>query len=321
MINRLLNIVYVKILLFIIATSCLFSCSDSNVVDVQENDLPDGVTGFTNINYEFLSIAPYHTQTSMLTGYQNKLYRIGSRVPVQVLDLATFSWSFIPLPDSSFWRWDGAAVTIKDSIYIIGTYAESTDILKLSPTTNSFQHTNVELPSYFHYPAYCTFNDKIIFFSLRTENVYEYNPENNKLSIKSSNPFYNVSDVNLTLSSGKYQNYFYIFGGYHDLPENRFYRMNLENYQWEKLYYPSILERKNANGSVFNNSLILIADTATTYEYSFQKNEWYIDTTRVPIYTRFSNGYLDRGEMSFFEDDSCLYVTDIVSNKVWRITK
>lgn len=319
--NRQIKTALAKVLVYTFTISILFSCNDSNIVDLQENELSYGITGYTKFYYEYVSIAPYHTQTSMLAGYQNKLYRIGSRAPVQVLDLVSLSWSFIPLPDSTFWRWDGAAVTIRDEIYIVATNNELTDILKFSPTTNSFQHTNVKLPSYFHYPAYCTFNNRIIFFSLRTEKVFEYNPGDNNLITISTNPFYNTSDVNLTLSSAIYKNYFYVFGGFHDLPENKFYRMNSENYQWENLDYPPEIAKRHVNGAGFNKSFILIADTVTTYEYSFLTNEWYIDTSKVPIYTSFNTGSSDRGEMSFFAGDSCLYLTDILSDKIWKITK
>lgn len=318
--QRLSIIVLLK-LLFILVILPIISCSEPNFVDVANNKLPQGISGFTTFNYEYLSTAPLHTQTSMLTGYQNKLYRIGSSVPIQILDLTSNSWSNIPLPDSSFWRWDGAAVTMRDSIYIIATSYTSNDILKLLPLTNLLIHTNVGLPSSFHYPAYCTHNNKVVFFSLITEKVFEYNPETNKLSTVAPNPFFNYSNINLTLSSGKYQNYLYVFGGYYDLPENLFYRLNLENYIWEKLDLPASLTKTNINGAVFQNQFILIADTMTTYEYSFLNNEWYLDTARVPIYTRLLDGSLDRGEMSFFADDSSLYITDIVSDKIWKITK
>ncbi len=318
--QRLTNIVLLK-LLFILVILPFISCGEPNIVDIPNNNLPNGISGYTTFNYTYLSTAPLHTQTSMLTGYQNKLYRIGSSVPIQILDFTSNSWSNISLPDSSFGRWDGAAVTIKDSIYIIATSGKSNDILKLLPLTNSLQHTNVELPSSFHYPAYCTHNNKVVFFSLTTENVFEFDPETNNLNTIVSNPFFNSSNINLTLSSGKYQNFLYVFGGYYDLPENLFYRLNLENYLWEKLNLPASLTKTNINGAVFRNQFILIADTMTTYEYSFLNNEWYLDTARVPIYTRLLDGSLDRGEMSFFAEDSCLYVTDVVSDKIWKITK
>lgn len=319
--QKLIKIVYDKLLFILLVIISICRCSDPNIVDTKSNILPNGVSGYTTINYEYISTAPTHTQTSMLTGYQNKLYRIGSDFPIQVLDLSNNSWSSISLPDSSFWRWDGAAVTIKDSIYIIATSVYSNDILKLSPLTNSLKHTNVQLPTSFHYPAYCTNNDKILFFSLRTPSVFEYDLATNTLSTVASNPFFGPTDINLTLSSGKYGNYFYVFGGYHDLPENLFYRMNLENYQWEKLSFPEALARKNINGAALPDQFILVVDSITTYEYSFTNNKWYIDTSRVPIYTHYNTGFNDRGEMSFFLEDSYLYVTDIVSNKVWRITK
>lgn len=310
--------------IFTLILSLLYfsSCSESSV-EPNKNVLPEGISGNTSFQYSLVGTVPIHDQSIMLSGYQNKLYRIGSRSPIQVLDLLNSSWSEINLPDSSFWRWDGAAITIEDSIFIVATSVASNsfDILKLDLITNSLEHTLIVLPSYFHYPAYCQDQDKIIFFSLMADSIFEYNTANRILRMVADNPFRNVEDFNQTLSSGKYLNYFYVFGGYSSLTKNLFYRIALDNYQWESLPIPPILEKKRLIGSSFGSQFLLFCDSVSTYEYSFPENKWYLDTSKVPAYYRNLAGELWQGEWSFFNADSCLYGTINLGEKVWKIKK
>jgi hypothetical protein len=318
----MMNKILVALIIFLLVVFTSHCTDDSSgIIDNNNGQLPEGIAGITSFDYHYLETAPIHTQTSMLSGYQNKLYRFGSKWPVQVLDLVSKNWSEIQVPDSSFWRWDGAAVTIADSIFIVATSdaSNSYDIIKVDLLNLSLHHTNVNLPNYFHYPAYCTYNDLIIFFSLKTDSVFEYNSRNSELKKVAENPFINSTDYNLTLSSGKFESYFYVFGGYSEIPSNLFYRLNLFNYQWEKLYIPPVLEQKRLFGSSFANQLVLFKDSVSTYEYSFIDMNWYIDTSRVPIYTRSLNGQLMRGEWSFYAEDSCLFGTENISDKVWKI--
>jgi len=308
---------------FILFITFIYGCSEDTLGPTNKNQLPEGIAGTTSFKYVYLETAPIHTQTSMLTGYQNGFYRIGSRWPIQVLDLVNNSWSEIQLPDSTFWRWDGAAVTIDDSIFIIATSSASNsyDILKLDLSTITLQHTNINLPSDFHYPAYCTFGDRIVFFSLKTDSIFEFNSEKSELKKVAENPFINIEDINQTLSSGKYLNYFYVFGGFSSLPKNLFYRLNLDNHLWEQLAMPAILENKQLIGASFGSNFLLFCDSLSTYEYSFIDNRWYLDTSKVPIYVRDLTGQLMQGEWSFSSEDSCLYGSENLSDKVWKISK
>ncbi|MFI5236349.1 MAG: hypothetical protein ACHQLA_00245 [Ignavibacteriales bacterium] len=313
---------YFQILSIALSILILSRCTESST-EPAHNILPEGISGFTSFQYSLIGTAPIHTQTTMLSSYQNKLYRIGSSAPVQVLDLLNYSWSEIALPDSSYWRWDGAAVTISDSIFIVATSSASNsyDILKLSLNTNSFEHTLVNLPDYFHYPAYCVNQDKIIFFSIKCDSVFEYNFSTSKLLKIAENPFLNSEDINLTLSSGKHLNYFYVFGGYATLPKNLFYRFNLNNNHWELLTIPPILEKKQLQGSSFRDNFLFFCDSVSTYEYNFADSKWYLDTSKVPVYHRNLAGELWQGEWSFSATDTCLYGTMNLGDKVWRISK
>ena len=298
-------------------------CSEETIKPLDDDERVE-IAGLTSFEYYYLGKAPIHTQTSMLTGYQNRLYRIGSQFPIQILDLITTDWKLIPVNDSSLWRWDGAAVTIEDSIFIIATrssFSQFRDILKFDLKTNSFERTFVDLPREFVYPAYCIRENKIFFFSQATDSVYEFNTENRNLNKIAANPFYNASTRMMNLSSGRYLNYFYIFGGYHRLPKNIFYRLNLNTYQWESLAVPSIIREKLLLGSVFGSQLFLLCDSVSTFEYSFIDEKWYLDTSKVLVFPRYLTGELFQTEWSFFSQDSCLYGTEVSSDKVWKITK
>ena len=313
---------FLLLCIIIIDIVILTNCSDSTT-EPNKNILPDGISGYTSFNYALISTAPIHTQSTMLSGYHNKLYRFGSRAPVQVLDLMNSSWAEISIPDSTYWRWDGAAVTIQDSIYIVATSTASNsfDILKLNGMTNLFEHTFVDLPYYFHYPAYCINQNKIIFFSIKCDSVFEFNTSSNEFMKIEVNPFRNSEDFNLTLSSGKYLNYFYVFGGYATLPKNLFYRFNLSNNEWEQLSIPPILEKKQLQGSSFGDQFLFLCDSISTYEYNFTDSKWYIDTSMVPVFYRNLAGELWQGEWSFYSEDSCLYGTMNLNEKVWKLSK
>lgn len=312
---------------FLCFFALLFSCTEETIKPPDDDggfQLPPGIAGLTSFKYEYLGKAPIHTQTSMLTGYQNRLYRFGSEWPIQILDLTTSEWELIPVNDSSFQRWDGAAVTIGDSIFVIATrdyFSQLRDILKFDLITTSFERTFVDLPGKFAYPAYCIRENTIFFFSQGTDSVYEFNTENRYLIKVADNPFYNNLTPNQNLSSGRYLNYFYIFGGYHRLPKNIFYKLNLDTYLWESLVVPPIIEDKFLIGSVLGSSMFLLCDSASTYEYSFIEDRWYLDTSKVPVFPRYLTGQLFQTEWSFFSQDSCLYGTEVSSEKVWKIAK
>ncbi len=321
-------------LAFIISLLFLFiqSCKDENlIVNNNKLELPDGISGLTTFNYEYLGTAPFYVQTTMITEHQNNIYRYGAKW-FHKFDITNNNWNEIALPNESFWRWDGATVTIDDNIFIVAispgqnvTSSDSLDILKYNIQTSTLEHTGEKLPTNFSYPAYCVHDKNIFFLSTFTDSVYSYNSISNKSSAISGNPFLTSQGSfqrnGMTLSSGKDNNFFYVFGGYVSQNENLFYRLNLNTNIWEKLEIPSSLLEKRMVGASFNNSFILIADSNLTYEYSFSDSKWKQDTSTVPLYIRTTGGELVLGETSFFAKDNSLYVTDIYSYKLWEITK
>ena len=292
----------------------LWHCSENNPI---ENDKKEQIARSDKklFEYELLGTASIHTQSVMLTGSENKLYRFGSRWPVQILDLNTLSWSKFDLPDSTFWRWDGATITYKNVIYIVATSERSNSILRFNLETSSMEHTSTDLPSKFHYPAYCENNGLIIFLSKGCQKTFEYKIYEDNLNEVAENPFYTEKDVNQTLSSGKYGDYLYVFGGYSDLPENLFYRLKLDTYAWEKIDVPDELQRKKLFGSVLDRQFILLSDSLSTYYYSFDDKYWLEDTTKTPIPLL---GY--DAEWSFHSDGKIIYGTNIMTENVWAIS-
>lgn len=313
----------ISIFLFFVLAMSFISCSNDDKGPT-ENEEEISVLNRTDFfSYEKLGTAPLHDQTSMLTAHNNKLYRFVSRWSVQVLDLNTKTWSEIPLPDSSFWRWDGAAVTIGDDIFIlaVSTSSGSYDILKFNTSSSQFEHTGVTLPQDFHYPAYCVQNQNIVFLTPGTGATYEFNTGNNVLSEVADNPFLYSVDINLTLSSGKYKNYLYVFGGYSDRPENIFYRLNLDDYKWEELDFPKEIKSLITFGGILDNQFILFTEVNKMYVYSFSEDQWYVDTTGIPIYPISGSGDFMNGEWSFYSGQNVLYGTENIADNVWKITK
>jgi len=299
-------IIFLGLILFI-------SCKDDNPI---KNDKIEQIVQSDKklFHYELIGTAPIHTQSVMLTGGDNKLYRFGSRSPVQILDLNTLSWSMFELPDSTFWRWDGATITYNNVIYIVATSDISNSILRFNLETSIMEHTTTHLPAKFHYPAYCENNGLIIFLSKGSINTFEYRINKDDLKEITKNPFYTEKDLNQTLSSGKYGDYFYVFGGYPDLSENLFYRLNLSAYTWEQIDVPEELRRKNLHGSVLDRQFIFLSDSLSTYSYSLDDQSWIEDTTKTPIP---SLGY--DAEWSFYSDGATLFGTNIITENVWAI--
>jgi hypothetical protein len=310
-------------IIFLFVTLLISCKSDkNNPVASTTQQLPDGIAGYVSVKYQYLLTTLFHTQTSMLTGYNNKLYRFGSQSPVQVWDLTNRSWSEIQLPDTTFARWDGVTVTIGDSIFVVAIYGNNVyDIITFDASKSIFHHTGVNLPTNFSHPAYCTYNDKIVFLTAQSDSVFEYNTTTRILRNVAANPFKGSVDYYDQMASGKYINLFYVFGGYSYLPNNKFCRLNLDTYTWEVLDMPSTLKQLNQFGASFGNQFVLFSDSVTTHQYSFVNNKWYVDTAKVPIFPRFLTGQLSPGEWSFFAEDTCLYATDIYANKLWKITE
>jgi hypothetical protein len=84
---------------------------------------------------------------------------------------------------------------------------------------------------------------------------------------------------------------------------------------------PSVLKQSYNFGSSFGNQFVLFQDSVTTYHYSFADAKWYLDTAKVPIFPRFLDGRLSRGEWSFYAEDSCLYGSEVYSSMIWKMSK
>ena len=301
---------------------CLLNACNKNNNPVNDNNTNGSIQNYIFLKYTFISSTPYYKQSTMLCKYSNELYRFGTLNPDQIYNLDTQSWLFLPLPDSSYSRWDGAAICIRDSIYIVATSGDgnSYDILKYSPISKKYEHTGIKLPHYFDYPALCKYNNDIIFLSAATDSVLCYDVPENKLSKIAANPFYYSEGYKYKLfSSGIYKDYFYVFDSTPST-KNDFYRLNVLNNVWEEINIPQSIEKKRLFGASMGEHMILFCDSASTYTYSYDQKEWSIDTSFVPIYPRNLLGQLDYGEYSFFSEDSCLYSSEILSKSIWKIS-
>ncbi|HKJ82263.1 MAG TPA: hypothetical protein VJ954_09580 [Ignavibacteriaceae bacterium] len=291
------------------------SCKSDSVVN--SNSQNDEIKNEVFAKYTFLSTAPFYRQSTILTEYNGSLYRFGTLDPVQVYNLNSKSWTSRALPDSSDARWDGAALNIDGTIYIVAVFNStgsnsSYDILKYDPSKNKYEHTGVNLPQLFGYPAYCKYNKKIYFFSAVTDSVSQYDVSSNKLIKIAANPFYDGGKyVSNTFSSSVYQNYFYVFNNHNP---NRFYRFNLLSNTWEKLSVPVTLQNKIMYGASLGSSMVFLCDSLSTYKYDYNSGVWTVDTSQAPLL----NGAFH--EFSFCSRDTCLYVSDVSTQSLFKVT-
>jgi hypothetical protein len=96
--------------------------------------------------------------------------------------------------------------------------------------------------------------------------------------------------------------------------------MNFLTNAWEELSIPSILQNKVVFGGAAREKLIIFSDTTTAYTYSFKTKEWAIDKSIDPLFYKLSNGQIGATEWSFFSSDSCLYGSEVYSQKLWKIS-
>jgi hypothetical protein len=309
----------VRIILFVIVT--LFACENKEtIVETPEEDIKN----YSSISYTELSQAPSYKQSTILCKNNDDLFRFGTTEPTQVFNLTSKSWDSNSLPDSSYSRWDGFALNMNANIYIsaVSVNGNSYDILKYNPTTSEYVHTGTELPKNFNYPAFCKYNNQMVFLSLKTDSVFSYDVEKNSLLKIAENPFYIESDIDmLYFASGVYQNYFYVLGGRNGRSiKNKFYRLNLSNNVWEQLNIPQSIENKFLVGGSTDENMIMFSDPTSTYLYSFNSNEWSKDLAEAPIYETDINGNRSWQEWSFFTDGSDLYGSEVAFKKIWKIS-
>lgn len=295
------------------------SCKSDNGVNSTPQNVEIKNEAFAE--YTLLTTAAFYKQSTILTEYNGSLYRFGTLEPVQVYNLNNSSWSNLPLPDSSCARWDGAALNIDGTIYVLAVFNAYTnpsyDILKYDPASNKYEHTGVNLPKYFDYPAYCKYNKNIYFLSAVTDSVCRYDVSANKLTKIASNPFYAGGQYAYSLfSSGVFQNYFYVFKAtLGSGSANRFYRFNLSSNTWEILPLPASIENKKMFGGSLGSSMILFYDSQSAYKYDYNSGEWTVDTSPVaPL----AGDLFD--EWSFCSRDSCLYGSTVALKNLWKIT-
>jgi hypothetical protein len=314
----------VSFVIFPISLIVLLSsgCEKSNGPLALNPDLPSGISGIRSLRYEYVATSPAHSQTSMLALYNNKLYRIGSKWPINVFDLTAASWTQVPLPDSTYWRWDGAALTIGDTIYIAAVnFGFSVDILAFHAPTTMFRHTGANLPNAFMYPAICEYQNNLIVFSMVDDSVLSYSVATGTLRKIAPNPFFDATALDMPLFSGKYGNSLFVFGQNPSRTTTKFARLDLSSKQWEDIVIPPVLANKQVTGSVFGGIFVFLCDTTMTFQYSIPESMWFIDTSRVAVFPRTLNGDFFIGEWSYCSSDSCLYGTEVVSDMVWRISR
>jgi hypothetical protein len=306
----------ILLLIFLLFTYCDEKDQIVDIIPTEE------ISGKTKINYTFLGKTPFYKQSNILCKFEEELLIFGTYKPIHIYNLISGTWTTRDVPSKEYGRWDGAAFKHGESIYYFGSSIPGVvnDIVKYNPSKDNYERTNLVLPKYYSYPAYGIQNDKFIFLSSMFDTIYVFNPVLKQLKKITPNPFY-VTNQTVIFCAGVYQNYFYVFGNTGSSSRgNSFLRMNLINNEWEEISIPSALQLSYVFGGACGDKMIIFQDTTAAYTYSFSTKEWAIDKSNVPVFHRLLNGQLISGEWSIYPADSCLYGSEVYSQKLWKIS-
>lgn len=303
-------------LIFTLIVSC-------NITDEVVENIPlDEIRIKTKINYTYLGKSPSYKQSNILCKFDDELFILGTAQPILIYNLNDGIWKSESVPSNEYGRWDGAAIKHGEYIYYFGASITGVinDIVKYNPVTKIYEHTNLILPKYITYPAAGNYKDQFFFLNSLYDTIYAFSPTLNKINKITPNPFYLIDRSNI-FCAGVYQDYFYVFANSFNIPRsNYFLRMNFLTNAWEELSIPSILQNKVVFGGAAGEKLIMFSDTTAAYTYSFKTKEWAIDKSIVPLFYKLSNGQIGATEWSFFSTDSCLYGSEVYSQKLWKIS-
>jgi hypothetical protein len=299
-------------------TFLLLSCKHATESG-SESDITS--TSFS-LKYEKISVLPVYQQSEMLNCYSDKILVYGS-YNIMLYDTTSKSWQSTSIRgDSIRGRWDGAIGKINNSIYAFGAPFHMElpvhyNVMKLDATTLALEELAEPLPikSYDGYPAYETFDDKIMIVFSKLDSVYLFNSTTQKgtfvakniLKITDSNIFGNV-----IYAFGSYENYLYIFNKY----TAEFARINLHTYEWNKIEVPS--EIKNSagnysNGGVFAGLLLLFkGGNAKALCYDIKNSVWGYGNCDIRSELVFETSY---------KNSSQFYFIDMPKDTLWRVTR
>lgn len=291
---------------------------------------PDKLSGLEKVTfkYDYLNTTPQYYQSLMMTGSETELYVYGAYSGFFVYSLSANGWSktFSFPKDTVGWRWDGAIGYLNGKVYVVATPSHNVNydsfpkyynIIEADPLTGSIAALPELLPfrTWDSYPAYGSFNNKIAVIFPRLDSVYVFDSISKKGKFVAQN-ILKVSSSNYWhyYSFGMSNQYLYVF----KTTTKEFYRFGLQSYKWEKIEIdPQILSVTPAyvRGGMFRDLFCLWGsgmDIAIVFNTLTGK--WLKANKDIP------NDNFLLGESSFFATRNALYVVEVFSRNLWRIT-
>ncbi|MCL6098595.1 MAG: hypothetical protein M1391_08470 [Bacteroidetes bacterium] len=291
---------------------------------------PDKLSGLKKVTfkYDYLNSIPQYYQSLMMTGNETELYIYGAYGGFFVYDLSRNDWrsTFSSYSDTVSWRWDGAIGYLGGKVYVIATPSHNVNIdsfpkyyniIEADPITGSITALPELLPfrTWDSYPAYGSFNNKIAVIFPRLDSVYVFD------SISKKGKF--VAQNILKVSSNGYW-HFYSYGMNNEYlyvyktTTKEFYRFSLQSYNWEKIEINSqILSAMPTytRGGMFRGLFCLWGSGLNvTLVFNTLTGKWVEASIDIPNYDFIMN------ESSFFATSNALYVVEVFSRNLWRIT-
>ena len=274
------------------------------------------------LNFEIFCSAPIHgDESTVIINYNNNIMIDGSFI-FQVYDTISKTWQVKEVyGDSVASRWDGAACYLNNHIYSFGTpwdnnNAEWYKVVKIDPATLNSWWLPEKLPftKYTPYPAYTTYNNKMIAVFPQVDSVYVFDGATEKGKLVAPNP--------LRISNEYLDSPCYIYGTYNDSlyifneTSSKFYRLSLASYAWSEIQIPSdikgIIETEGVYGGGIWGGWMICFRENNSICYNFSKKEWYFANNDIDFDYRYSE--------SCFTTADALYYISHLKLIIWRIT-
>ena len=292
---------------------------------------PDKLSGLDKVTfkYDYLGATPQYYQSLMMTGNETELYVYGAYSGFFVFSLSANSWTktFSFPNDTVGWRWDGAVGYLNGKVYVIATpthnvnydsFPKYYNILEVDPNTGSLTALPELLPfrRWSYYPAYGVYGEKMAVVFQNMDSVYVFDAATKKGTFVAQNilKMSAGNDNNQCYSYGMQDENLYVF----KWSTKEFYKFSMKTYRWNKIeidhqilsMMPSYLRGGMFNGlfSLWGSGMnfVLVYNTAS--------GKWIEANKDLP------NDSFLLNENSFFATSEALYVVEVFSRNLWRIT-
>jgi hypothetical protein len=304
------NNIFILLALLFLLSACKTSTEPETNVDLPTKD---------TLVFKFDSLATFpYSQSLMLSGYLDKIFIYGShgKYSVYYTENKTIV-IFSTVNDTITWRWDGAFATVNKLMFIFAIAIDSRSdyqkVLTFNPVTYEIKASSVINPFNLHmYPASTVIDNKILILYPTSDSLYVFNTLTMTEQFVSKN-LLKIQFNGKVYSSGVYGDGFYVYGN----TVKQLFRINTTTYTWEEIIIPDSIKTKidqYALGGIIGNKLCLFNqrnNSKMIIAYNVETQKWLIGP---------QNNLVDLGEPYFYSTKTGLYVAEVFSKKLWKIS-